>query len=113
MQCHAVTARILAHRGWRTVRVIRGVWQQIRRLSKGRGHQAGPLRRRHHPQLSFPRTAQLRSHTTGHAGATGPELMAVSGHASLAQVQPYIADAEQARMAEAAMLKRKSRPSSG
>ena len=32
--------------------------------------------------------------------------MAVSGHASLAQVQPYIADAEQARMAEAAMLKR-------
>ena len=32
--------------------------------------------------------------------------MAVSGHASLALVQPYIADAEQARMAEAAMLKR-------
>jgi hypothetical protein len=32
--------------------------------------------------------------------------MAVSGHASLAQVQPYIAAAEQARLAEAAILKR-------
>jgi hypothetical protein len=40
-----------------------------------------------------------------HAGATAPELMAVSGHNSLAQVQPYIADAEQARMADAAMAK--------
>ena len=32
--------------------------------------------------------------------------MAVSGHGSLAQVQDYIDDVEQKRMAEAAMVKR-------
>jgi integrase len=40
-----------------------------------------------------------------HAGCTGPEIMAVSGHSSLAQVQVYIDGVEQDRMAEAAMAK--------
>jgi integrase/recombinase XerD len=40
-----------------------------------------------------------------HAGCTGPEIMAVSGHSSLAQVQVYIDEVEQDRMAEAAMEK--------
>ena len=40
-----------------------------------------------------------------HAGCTGPEIMAVSGHSSLAQVQVYIDEVEQVRMAEAAMEK--------
>jgi integrase/recombinase XerD len=41
-----------------------------------------------------------------HAGCTGPEIMAVSGHATLAQVQIYIDEADQQRMAETAMDKR-------
>jgi integrase/recombinase XerD len=41
-----------------------------------------------------------------HAGCTGPEIMAVSGHSSLAQVQVYIEAAEQVRMADAAIDKR-------
>jgi integrase len=40
-----------------------------------------------------------------HAGCTGPEIMSVSGHSSLAQVQVYIDEVEQDRMAEAAMEK--------
>ncbi|KRR06835.1 hypothetical protein CP49_01645 [Bradyrhizobium valentinum] len=40
-----------------------------------------------------------------HDGATGPELLAVSGHSSLAQVEPYIQEANQARLADAAMAK--------
>ena len=35
-----------------------------------------------------------------HAGCTGPEIMSVSGHSSLAQVQVYIDGVEQGRMAE-------------
>ena len=41
-----------------------------------------------------------------HAGCTAPEIMAVSGHASLAEVQKYINAVEQDRLAEAAMVKR-------
>jgi integrase/recombinase XerD len=41
-----------------------------------------------------------------HDGCTGPEIMAVSGHATLAQVQVYLDEVEQERMAEAAMVKR-------
>jgi integrase len=50
-----------------------------------------------------------------HAGCTGPEIMAVSGHCSLAQVQIYIDEVEQESMAEAAMekLAAKQRTSSG
>lgn len=40
-----------------------------------------------------------------HAGCTAPEIMAVSGHSSLTQVQIYIDDVEQERMADAAMDK--------
>jgi integrase/recombinase XerD len=40
-----------------------------------------------------------------HAGCTGPEIVVVSGHSSLAQVQVYIDGVEQGRMAEAAMEK--------
>jgi integrase len=40
-----------------------------------------------------------------HAGCTAPEIMAVSGHATLAQVQVYIDEVEQGRMAAAAMTK--------
>jgi len=49
-----------------------------------------------------------------HAGCTGPEIMAVSGHSSLAQVQVYIDEFEQEQMAEAAITKLvKQRTSSG
>jgi integrase len=50
-----------------------------------------------------------------HAGCTGPEIMAVSGHNSLAQVQIYIDEIEQEKMAEASMdkLAAKQRTSSG
>jgi hypothetical protein len=40
-----------------------------------------------------------------HAGCTAPEIMAISGHSTLAQVQVYIDEAEQECMAEAAMNK--------
>jgi integrase len=40
-----------------------------------------------------------------HCGATGPELMSISGHASLAEVQIYIREAEQTLLAESAMMK--------
>jgi integrase/recombinase XerD len=40
-----------------------------------------------------------------HAGCTGPEIMAVSGHSTLSQVQIYIDDVDQERMAAAAMEK--------
>ena len=39
------------------------------------------------------------------AGCTGPEIMAVSGHGSLAQVQVYIDEVEQDRMAQSAIGK--------
>jgi integrase len=41
-----------------------------------------------------------------HDGCTGPEIMAVSGHSTLAQVQVYIDEGEQERMASSAMDKR-------
>jgi integrase len=44
------------------------------------------------------------------AGCTGPEIMAVSGHKSLAEVERYIRDAEQKRMAERAIARTKSYP---
>jgi integrase/recombinase XerD len=49
------------------------------------------------------RKAALR--TLAHAGATGVELMAVSGHSSLDQVQEYLDEVDQERAAEAAMVK--------
>jgi hypothetical protein len=42
------------------------------------------------------------------AGCTGPELMNVSGHSSLAQVQVCIDKASQRRLADAAMDKRQA-----
>jgi integrase/recombinase XerD len=49
------------------------------------------------------RKAALRA--LAHAGATGVELMAVSGHSSLDQVQVYINEVDQERAADAAMTK--------
>jgi integrase/recombinase XerD len=49
------------------------------------------------------RKAALR--TLAHAGATGVELMAVSGHSSLDQVQEYLNEVDQERAADAAMTK--------
>ncbi|MGX4804843.1 tyrosine-type recombinase/integrase [Bradyrhizobium guangdongense] len=54
------------------------------------------------------RKAALRA--LAHAGATGVELMAVSGHSSLEQVQVYIDQVEQERAAEAAMRKLTTMP---
>ncbi len=59
------------------------------------------------------RTRSYRAHglrkaackSLAHAGCTGPEIMAVSGHSSLAQVQVYLDEIEQERMAEAAIGK--------
>jgi integrase/recombinase XerD len=45
-----------------------------------------------------------------HAGATGVELMAVSGHSSLEQVQEYLDEVDQERAAEAAMDKLSTLP---
>lgn len=41
-----------------------------------------------------------------HAGCTALEIQAVSGHATLAQLQVYVNEVEQERLAEAAMRKR-------
>ena len=41
-----------------------------------------------------------------HADCTAPEIMAVSGHASLAEAQRYIIAVEQDRLAKSAMTKR-------
>jgi integrase/recombinase XerD len=41
-----------------------------------------------------------------HAGCTASELMALGGHATLAQLQVYLQDAEQERLADAAISKR-------
>jgi integrase/recombinase XerD len=59
------------------------------------------------------RTRSYRAHglrkaackALAHAGCTGPEIMAVSGHSSLAQVQIYIDEVEQHHMAKAAIEK--------
>jgi hypothetical protein len=39
-------------------------------------------------------------------GCTAPEIMAISGHASLSEVQKYISAVKQDKLAEAAMVKR-------
>lgn len=49
------------------------------------------------------RKAALR--ILAHAGATGVEMMAVSGHSSLDQLQEYLNEVDQERSADAAMLK--------
>jgi len=49
------------------------------------------------------RKAALR--VLAHAGATGIELMAVSGHSSLKQLQEYLDEVDQERAADAAMAK--------
>ena len=49
------------------------------------------------------RKAALRM--LAHAGCTGVEMMAVSGHSSLDQLQEYLEEVEQERAADAAMSK--------
>jgi hypothetical protein len=49
------------------------------------------------------RKAALRS--LAHAGATAPELLAISGHSSLDQLQEYLAELDQERAADAALAK--------
>lgn len=49
------------------------------------------------------RKAALR--ILAHAGATGVELMAVSGHSSLKQLQEYLDEVDQERAADAAFMK--------
>jgi integrase len=44
-----------------------------------------------------------------HAGCTAPELMALSGHATLVQLQVYLDEADQERQADAAMAKIKAK----
>jgi integrase/recombinase XerD len=59
------------------------------------------------------RTRRFRAHglrkaackALAHAGCTGPEIMAVSGHSTLSQVQIYIDEVDQERMAASAMVK--------
>jgi integrase len=59
------------------------------------------------------RTRNYRAHglrksalrALAHAGATGVELMAVSGHSSLEQVQEYLDEVDQERAADAGMTK--------
>jgi integrase len=47
------------------------------------------------------------------AGCTAHEIMSISGHTSLREVQRYTAAADQVRLARAAMQKSKARTSSG
>ena len=64
--------------------------------------------RRGWPGAKFSRPHGLRKSACkafAHAGCTAPEIMEVSGHSSLAQVQIYIEEVEQERMAEAAISK--------
>jgi integrase len=64
------------------------------------------------------RTRNYRAHglrksawrALAHAGATGVELTAVSGHSSLDQVQEYLDEVDQERAAEAAMSKLTTMP---
>ena len=49
------------------------------------------------------RKASLRA--LAHAGCTGVELMSVSGHSSLKQLQEYLEEVEQELMADSAMTK--------
>jgi integrase len=59
------------------------------------------------------RTRSYRAHglrkaackALAHAGCTAPEIMAVSGHSSLAQVQVYIDEVDRDQMADAAITK--------
>jgi integrase len=58
-------------------------------------------------------TRNYRAHGLGkaslralaHAGCTGSEMMEVSGHSSLAQLQEYLDEVEQERQADAAIAK--------
>lgn len=54
------------------------------------------------------RKAALRA--LAHAGATGVELMSVSGHSSLDQVQEYLDEVDQEPEADAAMTKLANAP---
>ena len=49
------------------------------------------------------RKAALRA--LAHAGCSGSEMMNVSGHSSLAQLQEYLDEVEQERQADAALTK--------
>ena len=68
------------------------------------------------PVLCLDRTRSFRAHglrkaackALAHAGCTAPQIMAVSGHSTLAQVQIYIDEVERDRMADAAMQKLES-----
>ena len=59
------------------------------------------------------RTRNYRAHglrksalrALAHAGCTGIEMMAISGHASLKQLQEYLDEVNQERAADAAMAK--------
>ena len=68
------------------------------------------------PEIPFSsdgRTRSYRAHglrkaacrQLAHAGCTAPVIMAISGHSTLSQVQVYIDEVEQERMAQAAMDK--------
>jgi integrase len=66
---------------------------------------------RHGPSAHGLRKAACRR--LAEAGCTAHEIMSISGHASLREVQRYTAAADQARMARAAMEKAKKRTLSG
>jgi len=53
------------------------------------------------------RKAALRQ--LAHRGATASEMQAVSGHSSLAQLQEYLQEVEQERLAEAALARLENR----
>jgi integrase/recombinase XerD len=63
------------------------------------------------------RTRSFRAHglrkaaltRAAHAGCTGSELMALSGHATLKQLQVYLTEVDQERQADAAMAKIKAK----
>lgn len=62
------------------------------------------------PQCSGHGLRKACARRLAEAGATAPEIMSITGHKTLAEVQRYIADANRELMADSAMNKLITRP---
>ena len=100
-------ADIPADRIRQAVRVGGGIRQQVRRLvRRGRAGAGASAMTARSATIGRTVCARRRASNSRTPDAPAPEIMAVSGHASLSEVQMYIDAVEQDRLAEAAMVKR-------
>ena len=100
-------AHIPADRVRQAVRVGGGVWQQVCRLVRRRqGWSRSSATTARRATIGRTVCARRRACNSHMPDAQRPEIMAVSGHATLSEVQKYVNAVEQDRMAEAAMDKR-------